>query len=91
MAQQPSMNVEDWAKLQELLGQAQQSSMVGELLVSIGIDDGLAQHVNNEADGSQQSVIRPKVKAKQSGMGSRDVPVYMDTPLWEPMDQGRLP
>lgn len=58
MAQQPSMNVEDWAKLQELLGQAQQSSMVGELLVSIGIDDGLA--ISDSPEGQGETIWNGK-------------------------------
>ena len=49
--------------------------MVGDALLTIGIDDGFAHQVNNEIDNQQQNVVRPKAKAKQSGMGSRDVPV----------------
>ena len=74
MAQQSGMSHDEWTKLQELLGQAQQSGMVGEALVAMGLEDGLAQQVGSEIANSQQTVIRPKAKAKQSGMGTRDGP-----------------
>ena len=68
------MSHDEWTKLQELLGQAQQNGMVGEALVAMGLEDGLAQQVGSEIENSQQAVIRPKAKAKQSGMGTRDGP-----------------
>ena len=48
--------------------------MVGEALVAMGLEDGLAQQVGSEIENSQQTVIRPKAKAKQSGMGAKDGP-----------------
>ena len=72
MAQQSGMSHDEWTKLQELLGQAQQSGMVGEALVAMGLENGLAQQVGSEIENAQQTVIRPKAKAKQSGIGTRD-------------------
>ena len=43
MAQKPGMSHDEWTKLQELLGHAQQSGLVGEALVAMGLGDGLAQ------------------------------------------------
>ena len=74
MAQKPGMSHDEWTKLQELLGHAQQSGLVGEALVAMGLGDGLAQQVGSEIENSQQTVFRPKAKAKQSGMGSKDGP-----------------
>ena len=74
MAQQSGMSHDEWTKLQELLGQAQQNGLVGEALVAMGLEDGLAQQVGSEIENSQQAVIRPKAKAKQSGMGTKDGP-----------------
>ena len=74
MAQKPGMSHDEWTKLQELLGHAQQSGLVGEALVAMGLGDGLAQQVGSEIENSQQTVLRPKAKAKQSGMGSKDGP-----------------
>ena len=68
------MSHDEWTKLQELLGHAQQSGLVGEALVAMGLGDGLAQQVGSEIENSQQTVLRPKAKAKQSGMGSKDGP-----------------
>ena len=72
MAQKPGMSHDEWTKLQELLGHAQQSGLVGEALVAMGLGDGLAQQVGSEIENSQQTVVRPKAKAKQSGMGTKD-------------------
>ena len=72
MAQHSGMSHDEWTKLQELLGQAQQSGMVGEALVAMGLENGLAQQVGDEMENAQQAVIRPKAKAKQSGGGTRD-------------------
>ena len=72
MAKQSGMSHDEWTKLQELLGQAQQSGMVGEALVAMGLENGLAQQVGDEMENAQQAVIRPKAKAKQSGGGTRD-------------------
>ena len=72
MAQQSGMSHDEWTKLHELLGQAQQNGMVGEALVAMGLEGGLAQEVGSEIENAQQAVIRPKAKAKQSGMGTRD-------------------
>ena len=68
------MSHDEWTKLQELLGQAQQSGMVGEALAAMGLENGLAQQVGDEMENAQQAVIRPKAKAKQSGGGTRDGP-----------------
>ena len=74
MAQKPGMSHDEWTKLQELLGHAQQSGLVGEALVAMGLGDGLAQQVGSEIENSQQTVVRPKAKAKQPGMGTKDGP-----------------
>ena len=74
MAQKPGMSHDERTKLQELLGHAQQSGLVGEALVAMGLGDGLAQQVGSEIENSQQTVVRPKAKAKQSGMGTKDGP-----------------
>ena len=60
MAQQSGMSHDEWTKLQELLGQAQQSGMVGEALAAMGLENGLAQQVGDEMENAQQAVIRPK-------------------------------
>ena len=60
MAQKPGMSHEEWVKLQELLGHAQESGLVSEALVAMGLGDGLAQQVGSEIENSQQSVVRPK-------------------------------
>eukprot|EP00434_Breviolum_minutum_P046495 symbB.v1.2.042098.t1/scaffold9238.1/size5961/1 len=72
MAQKPGMSHDEWVKLQILLGQAQESGLVSEALVGMGLGDGLAQQVGSEIESSQQSVVRPKAKAKQAGGGTRD-------------------
>ena len=43
MAQKPGMSHDEWVKLQELLGHAQESGLVSEALVAMGLGDGLAQ------------------------------------------------
>ena len=72
MAQKPGMSHDEWVKLQELLGHAQESGLVSEALVAMGLGDGLAQQVGSEIENSQQSVVRPKAKAKQAGGSTRD-------------------
>ena len=72
MAQKPGMSHEEWVKLQELLGHAQESGLVSEALVAMGLGDGLAQQVGSEIENSQQLVVRPKAKAKQAGGSTRD-------------------
>ena len=71
MAQKPGMSHDEWLKLQELLGHAQENGLIGEALVAMGLEDGLAQQVGSEIENSQQTVVRPKAKAKQSGIGTR--------------------
>ena len=74
MAQHSGMSHDEWTKLQELLGQAQQSGMVGEALVAMGLENGLAQQVGDEMENAQQAVIRPKAK-----LSSLEVVLVMDT------------